>query len=410
MVQVVLLTGSGTHHSCSPMATKYVCFCLFTPFFALAQLQTFVPPGQNGITYTVNIPQATASSGSGPIFFQLKSTNELQWFAWGQGALMQGANIFIVYASSDGNNITVSPRLGVEHVMPLYNPKAQLSVLHGSGISNGVMTANIRCDSCITWPGGSEDLSSSSSPWVWAAKYGSPLNTNSLTASINIHDVEGIAAIDLQQATGGTSDNPFATSNNTNPSSSSSSSHSISTVSTGSVETLRKAHAIIMILVFVIFFPSFALMLHIIPYSKIVYVHASFQLFTLALAIAGFGIGISMARSLGFISMYHPIIGMVTVPCLILFQPAMGFLQHRYFHKTGGKSVFAYLHRWFGRCFIILGVINAGLGFRLTGIGLSIAPIGAVVAYSVVAGIVGLGYALIVVLLPRKKSRTSSSQ
>jgi hypothetical protein len=164
-----------------------------------------------------------------------------------------------------------------------------------------------------------------------------------------------------------------------------------------------------MILVFVIFFPSFALMLHIIPYSKIVYVHALFQLFTLALAIAGFGIGISMARSLGFIRMYHPIIGMVTVPCLIIFQPAMGFLQHRYFHKTGGKSVYAYLHRWLGRCFIILGVINAGLGFRLTGIGLSIAPVGAVIAYSVVAGIIGIGYALVVVLLPLRKRRASSS-
>ncbi|KAJ6132260.1 hypothetical protein N7471_007475 [Penicillium samsonianum] len=389
------------------MAKKYAYFCLFTPIFTLAQLQSFVPPGQNGITYTVNIPQTTASSGSGPIFFQLKSTNELQWFAWGQGSRMQGANIFIVYASSDGNNVTVSPRLGVEHVMPLFNSGAQLSVLDGSGISNGVMTANIRCDSCITWPGGSEDPSSSSSTWLWAAKFGSPLNTNSLEASINIHDVEGIAAIDLQQATGGASDNPFATSSNMN--SSSSSSHPISTLSTGSVETRRKAHAIIMILVFVIFFPSFALMLHLIPYSKIVYVHASFQLFTLALAIAGFAIGISMARSLGFISMYHPIIGMVTVPCLILFQPAMGFLQHRYFRKTGGKSVFAYLHRWFGRCLIILGVINAGLGFRLTGIGLSIAPVGAVIAYSVVAGIIGLVYILIVVIFPIRKRRLSSS-
>jgi hypothetical protein len=216
----------------------------------------------------------------------------------------------------------------------------------------------------------------------------------------------GIAAIDLQQATGGTSDNPFIIPNNMN---SSSSSHLILAVSTGSVEKLRKAYAIIMLLVFVILFPSFALMLHIIPYSKIVYVHASFQLFTLALAIAGFGIGISMARSLGFIRMYHPIIGMVTVPRLILFQPVMGFLQHRYFHKTGGKSVFAYLHRLLGRCLIILGIINAGLGFLLTGIGLSIAPLGAVIAYSVVAGIIGLGYALIVVLLRIRKRRLSFS-
>jgi hypothetical protein len=384
---------------------RYAYFWLLTSTCTLSQLQTFVPPGQNGITYTVNIPEATALAGSGPIFFQLKSTTELQWFAWGQGSRMQGANIFIVYASSDGNNVTVSPRLGMEHVMPLHNSKAQLSVLNNSGISNGIMTANIRCDSCITWPGGSEDLSSSSSPWIWAVKYGTPLNTNNLAAAIDIHDSEGIAAIDLQKAIGRTSDNPFTTSTNMTTSSSS---HPISSVNTGSVDSRRKAHAIIMILVFVVFFPSFALMLHIFPNSKIVYIHASFQLFTLALVIVGFGVGISMARSLGFIRMYHPIIGMVTVPCLILFQPAMGFLQHRYFHRTGGKSVFAYVHRWLGRCLIALGVINAGLGFRLTGIGLSIAPVGAVIAYGVVAGIIGLGYILTVLLLPLRKRRVSS--
>ncbi|KAJ5980300.1 hypothetical protein N7481_007598 [Penicillium waksmanii] len=384
----------------------YLYFWLLTPTFTLSQIQTFVPPGQNGVSYSVNIPETTASTGAGPIFFQLKSTAQLQWFAFGQGAIMQGANIFIVYASSDGNNVTVSPRLGVEHVMPLYNSKAQLSLLNNSGISNGVITANIRCDSCITWPGGSEDLSSSSSPWVWAVKYGTPLNTNNLAASIIEHDLEGIAAIDLQKATGGTSDNPFANSNYVNTSSSS---HPISTVNTGSVESRRKAHAIIMILVFVIFLPSFALMLRVVPYSKIVYFHAAFQLLTLALAIAGFGIGISMARSLGFIGMYHPIIGMVTVPCLILFQPAMGLIQHRYFRSTGSKGVFSYIHRWFGRCFIVLGIINAGLGFRLTGIGLPIAPVGAVIAYGVVAGIVGLVYALTILLLTLRKRRVSSS-
>ena len=121
-------------------------------------------------------------------------------------------------------------------------------------------------------------------------------------------------------------------------------------------------------------------MLYIIPYSKIIYVYASFQVFTLALAIDGFGIEILMARSLGLVRIYRPITGMVTVPCLVLFQPAMGFIQHRYFHRTRDKSVFAYLHWWVDLCLVVLGVINAGLGFRLTGVGLSIAPAGAVIA------------------------------
>jgi hypothetical protein len=94
---------------------------------------------------------------------------------------------------------------------------------------------------------------------------------------------------------------------------------------------------------------------------------------------------------------------MVVVPSLILFQPAMGLLQHRYFSKSGKKGLFGYLHQWFGRCMIILGVVNGGLGFRITGIGLSIAPTGAVIAYSVVAGVFGIVYCLSVFFFARRR-------
>lgn len=371
----------------------------------LAQLQDFIPPGQNAITYSVNIPQSTASTGTGPIFIQMKSTREVQWFAWGQGSRMQGANIFVVYSSADGQNVTVSPRLGVEHVEPKFNPQARFSVLDGSGIHNGVMTANIRCDSCISWPGGHEDLSSSSSPWIWAVKYGAPLSSDSLSQTIVIHDASGVAALDLQQATGGSSDNPFAAASH---STGSTAGHSLSSIDSGSLKKLRTAHASLMIVAFVILFPLFALTLHLFPSSKIVDIHASLQLLALTLAIAGLGIGISMAKTLRLTGGYHPIIGIVAVSCLILFQPAMGFLQHRHYQKSGGKSVFAYMHRWTGRTLMVLGIVNAGLGFHFASQNGAPAPTGAVIAVSVVAGIVGLVYALVVVLLPGRMRRRSS--
>ncbi|KAE8361207.1 hypothetical protein BDV27DRAFT_148013 [Aspergillus caelatus] len=386
------------------MARTYFCSWMTLLAGTFAQLQTFSPPGQRSIQYSVNIPQKTADSGSGPIYIQLKSTQELQWFAWGQGSRMQGANIFVAYASHNGNNVTVSPRLGIEHVEPIYNGQAQISVLAGSGISNGIMTANIRCDSCLTWPGGNENPSSSASPWVWAVKYGGQLNSDSLSLPIIIHDASGVAVLDLQKATGGASDNPFLASNSSN-----SPGQALTTFDTGSIASRRVAHAVLMILVFVIFFPSFALMLHTGAHSRIVDIHAFFQLFTLALAISGFGIGISLAKTLHLTGTYHPIIGMVVVPALILFQPAMGFLQHRYFHKTGKKSVFAYLHRWFGRSMIVLGIVNGGLGFHLAQNVTATAPVGAIIAYSVVAGIVGLVYVLVVIVLPLTKQRTLSS-
>lgn len=58
---------------------------------------------------------------------------------------MRNSNIFIIYADSSGSNVTLSPRLGEGEVEPEFNPDAQVSLLEGSGIADGVMTANVRC-------------------------------------------------------------------------------------------------------------------------------------------------------------------------------------------------------------------------------------------------------------------------
>ena len=58
---------------------------------------------------------------------------------------MSGANIFVVYADSTGSNVTLSPRLGQGNRQPQADNSAQVSLLDGSGIANGKMTANVRC-------------------------------------------------------------------------------------------------------------------------------------------------------------------------------------------------------------------------------------------------------------------------
>ena len=58
---------------------------------------------------------------------------------------MADANIFMIYSDSTGQNITLSPRLGVGHVEPDYDSAAQVTLLDGTGIANGLMTANVRC-------------------------------------------------------------------------------------------------------------------------------------------------------------------------------------------------------------------------------------------------------------------------
>lgn len=235
-------------------------------------------------------------------------------------------------------------------------------------------------------------------------KHGSLLDSDSLSASITIHDLSGVATVNMKQATGGSSDNPFLSGSMM---SNSSSAQAASTIDSDSVRKKRIAHAVLMIVSFVLLFPLIALGIPLFPSSRTVFIHACLQLSTLALVIAGFGLGISMAIGLDLVGSYHPIIGIVVVSCLILLQPAMGLVQHWYFRRSGKKSIAAYVHRWVGRTLITLGIINAGLGFRLTGIGTSLAPTGAVIAYGVVAGLVWVSYVLIISFLSyRRQSRS----
>jgi hypothetical protein len=103
-----------------------------------------VCPSTN-VCFKLNIPESTASSGSGDIFFQLSAPSSYEWVALGQGDSMGGSNMFVVYTSKDGNNVTLSPRTASGNVMPTSNNAAQVTLLEGSGVSNNVMTANVKC-------------------------------------------------------------------------------------------------------------------------------------------------------------------------------------------------------------------------------------------------------------------------
>jgi len=143
---------------------------------------------------------------------------------------------------------------------------------------------------------------------------------------------------------------------------------------------IRNAHACIMSIVFIVLFPLGAIAVHLptneIPFIKNTYlkqrilaVHMPIQMLGLTMMTGGMGLGIRMAYDLDYFTQHptkaHVVIGLLVTTTLIVFQPAMGIAQHLYFRRTGGKSIFAYTHRWFGRCAIILGMINSGLGLQL---------------------------------------------
>lgn len=336
---------------------------------------------------------------------------------------MSGSNMFVVYTDGN-NNVTVSPRLGTGHNMPQYNSDADITVLDGSGVqSDGSLVANVRCDSCLSWSGGSMSPTDSSSSWIWAYDGGSALDTTSTSASIQQHSNTGSFNLDLTQGTGGSSANPFVQqSDSSSPSSTASSGPSVPVASSGSNSNsasstisdntlnLRRSHGIIMSVTFVLLFPLAALTLYL-PFAKrVLLVHAPLQIIGTILMIVGLATGVILGKRINELDAYHMVIGYIVVASLLLFQPLLGLLQHIYFRRHQSRSVMGIVHQGLGRLMITLGIINGGLGFHITGpVGSRYVPRGAVIAYGVIAGLVALFYVAVVVMRSRSAPRSGSS-
>lgn len=141
-----------------------------------------------------------------------------------------------------------------------------------------------------------------------------------------------------------------------------------------------------MSVLFVGLFPLIALSLYL-PYAgKVRYIHAPLQILSTILLLVGMSLGIVVGGKIGQLTGYHMIIGFTVVACLILFQPALGIYQHLHYHRTGGRSTFASVHRWLGRSLIALGVINGGFGWMFAG------EKSAYVPYGIIVGIMFLVY------------------
>jgi Cytochrome domain of cellobiose dehydrogenase len=341
----------------------------------------------------------------------------IQWLGLGQGEAMAGANMFLMY-SSGSNNITLSPRLGRGEFQPNVNPAAQITLLEGTGISaDGVMTANIRCDSCLTWSGGSMTPTSGKSNWIWSIKQGNAVNSADISAGLRQHDAYGGFTFDLAAGTSSDSANPFlqaaTATQSTGPSQpsssregdadsdqpssgSSGSSSGSSSGASSNTSVIRSSHGIIMAVVFLLLFPIGALMIYLPFGRKVLLAHAPIQVLAAALLIVGMILGVILGVRIDEYDGYHQIIGYIVVSCLLLFQPVLGFIQHLRHRKFGERTIFGHIHRWLGRILILLGVINGGLGLYTTGeIGSESVPTWSVIAYSVIAAVVCIIYIVI---------------
>lgn len=344
-----------------------------------------------------------------------------RWLGIGQGSDMKGSNMFLIYTSVD-NNVTLSPRLGRGDFEPDFNEAAEVELLGGSEVSaDGVMTANIRCDSCIRWDGGSMEPASSDSSWIWAIKEGDGLDSNDTSESLNFHSAYGQFTFDLTAASGGDSANPFLQAT-TSPNDIRISDQSPNQrESSDGARILRSVHGIVMSVVFLALFPLGALTIYLPFRRKVVLIHAPLQILSVCLLIVGLAFGIVLGTRYEELDGYHQVIGYIVTACLILLQPLLGFLQHWRYKKEQRKKEhsrtrrptfspgFGSIHRWFGRLLIVVGIINGGLGLLVSGpVGSENVPTWSVIVYSLAAALVGLIYLSMVVCVGQWRRRKAN--
>lgn len=238
---------------------------------------------------------------------------------------------------------------------------------------SNILLTDITGSNCKTWTGGSMSFTDASSEWIWAYKKGSAISSDSLTIALTQHSKYGTTTLNLQNAVGGTSANPFLS---TVPASSSTSSGgSSNSGSSGGQEstdapsstypTVLLAHAVVACLAFALFFPLGAMGIRALSIKNMVWLHAGWMIFTWFIAIIGMGLGIWLATTTKKLDSYHAIIGLTVVAALIL-QPMTGITHHLLFKRSGGPNAATYPHVWWGRAVVTLGIINGGFGLQLT--------------------------------------------
>ena len=249
---------------------------------------------------------ALDAGDSGSFDFHIEYPPGNQWTAFGIGDQMKGALIFMVYEDADGRP-TLSPRIADGHSEPTYldqgpgerNNDSTLVItsLKFGSLPNGLSYTDGSCNKCLSWPGGSLDLTNKQQPFIFAigppgipAPQSTHENGNNRDASIQRHQFYGHFTMDMTQATSNDSAEVPAPNGDNNT--------YVSFAASSAQDTKEdhdygsRAHGLVMCVAFVLIMPLGALILRV--FNKVL-VHAGVMAFALLLVIIGFGNGVRIS-------------------------------------------------------------------------------------------------------------------
>jgi hypothetical protein len=167
------------------------------------------------------------------------------------------------------------------------------------------------------------------------------------------------------------------------------------------------AHGVLASLAFVILFPMGSIAIRLASFPGIIWIHAAFQIFAYIVYIAGFGLGVYLAKDLNLMSQSHPIIGIVVL--LVLFvQPILGWMHHTMFRKYAHRTLWSYAHIWVGRIAITVGILNGGLGLKLAD-EMRMSSRGGMIAYGVVALVMWLAWVAASFVGERRRAKAAKN-
>jgi len=309
------------------------------------------PDPLDNITVSINVPSNDANA----LFFHFSAPAGQTWAAFGLGGQMAGTLIFVTYASEDGKNVTVSPRIGTGHVMPQHTDNVQVEVLSGSGIIDGSFVVNAKCTNCRSWNGGSVNVDSTNQAMIWAAGPAGTLNSNDASATISKHEGYNFFNLNLKTATGA-GGVPV-------PSSSTSTVVGGSSSDEGRWQHATGFHGFLMGVAFLIIFPGGYLALRV--FEK-VWLHWGMQSLALLMIVLGMVVGVAISKKNDIspnLTSGHQILGFV-VTALALVTWTVGLVGHRIYKRTKQPAKIMKGHRVLGPATISLGLGNCIWGFR----------------------------------------------